>query len=234
MAELFGERRKHLLRQLLRNKAGATIDELSQAIGVTRTAVRQHLAALLRDGLVAPGDVRPSGGRPNRLYVLTDAGKEAFPRHYSWFAQLLVEAIADEHGVAGLRTRLGRIASGVVEPLRARVPEIATSRQQVATLSELMDELGYDARVVRDVDGMPTIEADNCVFHELALRNREVCNFDLALMSGFTGQRVELHECMARGGQVCRFRFMPRGDRPSGTTPSAAPARSGRVRVPPR
>jgi predicted ArsR family transcriptional regulator len=81
---------------------------------------------------------------------------------------------------------------------------------------------------------MPTIEADNCVFHELALRNREVCNFDLALMSGFTGQRVELHECMARGGQVCRFRFMPRGDRPSGTTPSAAPARSGRVRVPPR
>jgi predicted ArsR family transcriptional regulator len=232
MAELFGERRKHLLRQLLRNKAGATIDELSQAIGVTRTAVRQHLAALLRDGLVAPGDVRPSGGRPNRLYVLTDAGKEAFPRHYSWFAQLLVEAIADEHGVAGLRTRLGRIASGVVAPLRPRAPDTATPRQQVAALSELMDELGYDAHVVKDSGGMPTIEADNCVFHELALRNREVCNFDLALMSGFTGQRVELHECMARGGQVCRFRFMPRGDRASVATPTAA-LRSVRRRSPP-
>src|SRR4030095_12249605 len=104
MAEVFGERRKQLLRHLLRSQAGAAVDEIATAIGVTRTAVRQHLAALMRDGLVTRGAVRPSGGRPQQLYQLTDAGKEAFPRHYSWFAQMLVEAISDEHGVAGLRT----------------------------------------------------------------------------------------------------------------------------------
>ena len=66
MPEVFGERRKQLLRHLLRNKAGATIDELSRSIGVTRTAVRQHLAALMRDALVAPGATRPTGGRPEQ------------------------------------------------------------------------------------------------------------------------------------------------------------------------
>ena len=207
MTGMFGERRKRLLRHLLRNKSGATIDELSHALGVTRTAVRQHLAALTRDALVVPGAARPTGGRPEQLFVLTDAGKEAFPRHYSWFAQLLIEAMTQEHGAAGVRTRLGRIAAAVVAQLRQRMPEMQGRRRKVEQLSALMDELGYDARTTKDVGGAPTIEADNCIFHELATKNPEICQFDLALLSGFTGSKVDLHECMARGGHVCRFRF---------------------------
>ena len=210
MAEMYRERRRLLLRHLLRNKTGATVDELAQALGVTRTAVRQHLSASMRDGLVARGKDRASGGRPNQLYVLTDAGKEEFPRHYAWFAQLLVEAISDEHGVAGLRTRLGRIAASVVAQLRHRAREGRTRRDRVKQLSSLMDELGYDAKMSRDVGGAPTIEADNCVFHELAKKNPVICQFDLALLSGYTHSKVDLHECMARGGHVCRFRFLPR------------------------
>ncbi len=210
MGELYGERRKGLLRHLLRRKGGATVDELAQALGVTRTAIRQHLAALMRDGFVVRGAERASGGRPLTLYVLTNEGRETFPRQYSWFARLLVEAMAQEHGAAGLRTRLGRIAASVVAQLPRRTPAGASQREKVAELSTLMDQLGYDARKVRDVGGAPTIEADNCIFHELAQRNPAVCQFDLALMTGYTGSKVELHECMARGGHVCRFRFLPR------------------------
>jgi predicted ArsR family transcriptional regulator len=210
MAEVFRTRRKLLLRHLLRNKTGASVDELARALGVTRTAVRQHLAASMRDGLVTRGGDRASGGRPNQLYVLTDAGREEFPRRYSWFAKLLIEAISDEHGVAGLRTRLGRIAASVVAELRRRGPEGRTRRERVRELATLMDGLGYDARTARDVGGAPVIEADNCVFHELAMKNPAICQFDLALLSGYTHSKVELHECMARGGHVCRFRFVPR------------------------
>ncbi len=211
MAELYGERRKRLLRHLLRHKPGATIDELAAALGVTRTAVRQHLASLMRDGLVAAGAERASGGRPLRLYVLTDEGREAFPRRYSWFARLLIEAMAQEHGAAGLRTRFGRIAATVVAQLPHRPPPGASRCEKVEELSGLMDQLGYDARKVKDVGGAPTIEADNCVFHELAQRNPAICHFDLALLTSYTGSKVELHECMAKGGHVCRFRFLPPG-----------------------
>lgn len=207
---MFGERRKQLMRHLLRNKSGAAIDELAEALGVTRTAIRQHLAALMRDRLVAPGAVRPSGGRPQQLFVLTEEGKEAFPRHYSWFAQLLVEEITREHGQAGLLTRLGRIAAAVVTQLQQqRSTANASTRQKIETLSKVMDELGYDARMGKGPGG-PTIEADNCVFHELARKHPEICQFDLSLLSGYTGSKVELHECMARGGHVCRFKFTPR------------------------
>ena len=134
MVEVFRDRRRQLLRQLLRNKRGATVDELGQGLGVTRTAIRQHLASLMRDGLVPPGETRASGGRPKQLFLLTEKGREAFPRHYSWFAQLLIEAMAQEHGATGLRTRLGRIAAAVVAQLRYRTPEAGTRREKVAQL----------------------------------------------------------------------------------------------------
>lgn len=197
------------MRHLLRHKTGASIDELALAIGVTRTAVRQHLAALSQEGLVAPAGQRASGGRPQRLFMLTPQGREGVPRRYSWFAQLLIEAMAKEHGAGGLRIRLGRIASAVVAQLRERAPDGDSRRQKVGKVSKLMDELGYDARTGKDIAGAPTIEADNCVFHELAMNNPEICHFDLSLLSGLTSSKVELDECMARGGHVCRFRFTP-------------------------
>ena len=207
MVGVLRDRQKQLLRHLLRNKAGLSVDELSRNLAVTRTAVRQHLAVLMRDGFVGPGATRPSGGRPQQLYLLTDVGKEVFPRHYSWFAQLLIDAMAREHGAAGLRGRLGSIASAVATQLRNRFPETKSWRQKVQQLAALMDELGYDAHLAKEVGRAPTIEANNCVFHELAMKNPQICHFDLALLSASTGRRVELHECMAQGGHMCRFRF---------------------------
>src|SRR5215469_18601107 len=67
---------------LLRDKAGLTVEDLSQGLGITANAVRQHLTALERDGLVAKGETQSSGGRPEQLYELTAAGNELFPRHY--------------------------------------------------------------------------------------------------------------------------------------------------------
>jgi predicted ArsR family transcriptional regulator len=135
----------------------------------------------------------------------TNIGRQS----YSWFAQLLIEAMAKEHGASGLRIRLRRIASAVVAQLRQRAPEKDRRQQKVTKVSKLMDELGYDARTGIGIAGAPAIEADNCVFHELAMNNPEICHFDLPRLSGLTGSKVELDECMARGGHVCRFRVTP-------------------------
>jgi predicted ArsR family transcriptional regulator len=207
MLEILGDRQKELLQSLLKTKSGLTVDALSERLRITRNAVRQHLAALERDGLVAAGATRPSGGRPRQLYVLTDKGKELFPRHYSWFAQLVVEALKREHGAEGLRERLAAIGASVGQQLRTQHPALAGPAPKVAKLAAVMDELGYDASSAATADGAPVVEADNCVVHELAVKNPEICHFDLAMMSAFADSEVEHQECMARGGNVCRFRF---------------------------
>ena len=207
MLELLGSRQQELLKLLLKNKGGLTLDELSEYLKISRNAVRQHVSALENNGIVTEGVTRPSGGRPEQLYVLTDEGKEFFPRNYSWFAQLMVESIAQESGVAGLRERLGTMGVGVAQQLLSQNAVLKTREQKVEKLSKVMEELGYSTRSFAVNSDAPTIEADNCIFHNLAMKNPEICQFDLALLSTFTNSTVDHVECMAKGGNVCRFTF---------------------------
>ena len=207
MLELLGSRQQELLKLLLKNKGGLTLEELSEYLKITRNAVRQHVAALENNGIVTQGVTRPSGGRPEQLYVLTDEGKEFFPRNYSWFAQLMVESIAQESGVAGLRERLGTMGEGVAQQLLSQNSVFKTREQKVEKLSEVMEELGYNTKSFAVDSDALTIEADNCIFHNLAMKNPEICQFDLALLSTFTDSTVNHEECMAKGGNVCRFKF---------------------------
>ena len=207
MLELLGSRQQELLKLLLKHKGGLTLEELSEYLKITRNAVRQHIAALENNGIVTEGLTRPSGGRPEQLYVLTDEGKEFFPRNYSWFAQLMVESIAQESGVAGLRERLGTMGVKVAQQLLSQNSVLKTREQKVEKLSEVMEELGYNTRSFAVNSDALTIEADNCIFHNLAMKNPEICQFDLALLSTFTDSTVNHEECMAKGGNVCRFKF---------------------------
>lgn len=206
MLEILGTRQEELLRLLLKNKAGMTADELTTPLTITRNAVRQHLAALENDGLVKKGGTRASGGRPEQLYILTDKGNEFFPRHYDWFAQLLIQSVQQESGVNGLSDRLSAMGTQAGKQLLAQHSELVTRGEKTKKLSELMAQLGYSARSTGG-DKAEVIEADNCVFHTLALTNPAICDFDLALMSAFTDSKVDHQECMAKGGNVCRFKF---------------------------
>lgn len=208
MLEILGIRQQELLKLLLKNKSGMSVDKLSKQLDITRNAVRQHLAALENNGLVTQGVTLPSGGRPEQLYILTDAGRESFPRHYSWLAQLIVESIKQQSGTEGLRERMGAMGTEVAMQLLDKYPGLKSKQQKVEKLSEIMEQLGYNTQSATVKDGMPTIEADNCIFHHLASQNPEICQFDLSLMSTFTGSDINHQECMANGGNICRFKFI--------------------------
>ncbi|WP_025916446.1 metalloregulator ArsR/SmtB family transcription factor [Herminiimonas sp. CN] len=210
MLETLGIRQKELLKLLLKKKAGMTADELSEQLAITRNAVRQHLAALENDRLVRKSATRPSGGRPQQLYALTDKGHELFPRHYSWLAQLLLESMQDEAGADAVGERLSILGERVAAQLRSQHPALQQPQEAVQELAAIMEQMGYAACGTVDASNTPVIEADNCVFHNLAMQNPDVCKFDLALLSSFTGSTVEHHECMAKGGNVCRFKFHPK------------------------
>lgn len=202
----FGERQRRLLRLLLQNKAGMTVDQLTGALGVTRVAVHQHLTALCRDGHVRRSDLAATGGRPGHVYVLTEQGVHLFPKQYAWFSELLLEKLEARLGSEGLIDFLRDLGRQTGTGIRAKLVGLPPERQ-VEALSELMLELGYETRAERVPDvSLPIIDARNCVYHDLAKRHEEVCQLDLALMEEALGRPVEQIECMLRGGHACRFR----------------------------
>jgi DeoR family transcriptional regulator, suf operon transcriptional repressor len=203
----FGQRQRQLLALLLENKAGLTIDELVSALGVTRTAVYQHMASLEKDGYVEKHRLTETGGRPGQSYILTERGMNLFPKQYAWFSQLLLNTLKEKLGSDGLESALresGRQLAGVLSGRMAG----KDAAGQVMEMVGILQELGYQASAVPDDDGsaLPVIRACNCVYHQIAKEMPEVCQLDLSLMSTLLGREIEHLECMARGGQTCRFR----------------------------
>ena len=64
----------------LKKRGEASADELAEALGITPSGVRQHLAALRAAGLVAARQERGRPGRPADLYHSTDLGETLFAR----------------------------------------------------------------------------------------------------------------------------------------------------------
>jgi predicted ArsR family transcriptional regulator len=207
MTESATDRRSALLAALLQQKAGLTIDALVEALGITRTAVRQHLAALEREGKVVRGGIRPSGGRPQHLYVLTASGGEQFPRRYSWFADLLIGLLKSELGGEALRKKLEALGAAAADSLRGQASSSEGRLQpRLTALADAMRGLGYETDPV-PAGRTKEVVAHNCIFHQVAVAHPEVCAFDLGFMARFAGAKIEHTECMARGQHVCRFRF---------------------------
>ncbi len=201
------------MRLLSRDKSGLAVDSLAERLKVSRNAVRQHLTALERDGLVARGSIQASGGRPEQLYVLTEQGAETFPRQYAWFAELLLQLIESELGSAAAGEKIAELGRTLAQPLASRLAEADPDRR-IAGLVEVLQTMGYDAADV-SAGAEPIVEAHNCVFHKLAKNSPHLCTFDVAFAEAATGHRVEHRTCMARGDSSCRFHFMPAAKRPA-------------------
>ncbi|EPA98046.1 metalloregulator ArsR/SmtB family transcription factor [Pseudomonas sp. G5(2012)] len=202
MLQGLGRTQQDLLNALLHQAGGMSIDELAEHLAVTRTAIRQHLAALERDGLVARGETRPTGRRPEQLYQLTDHAREQFPRQYQLLASALIDEVADIIGPEALATLMRNLGR-----------KLALDREQQvvdeAKIVQHMNQAGYEAEVFFRSSGDQEIVAHNCVFHRLAAAHPVVCELDLALIGALGGAEVEHTECMVRGGNVCRFKLRP-------------------------
>jgi predicted ArsR family transcriptional regulator len=198
MLEGLGRTQQDLLHALLHQPVGMSIDELAQALAVTRTAVRQHLAALERDGLVKRGATRPTGRRPEQLHQLTEHGRELFPRQYPLLANLLIGEVAGLMGPEALLALMRQLGRKLAADLESEVVD-------EGRIVEHMNAAGYEAEVFFRSSGEPQIVAHNCVFHHLAKAHPVVCELDLALIGTLGGAEVSHEECMLRGGQVCRF-----------------------------
>jgi predicted ArsR family transcriptional regulator len=205
--ESLGVTQRHLLRELLRYRDGMTIDGLAAKLEITRNAVRQHLTVLERDGHLTKGETKPTGGRPEQFYVLTAAGRESFPRQYSWFSEMLLQLLEAQVGSDKLKSSLAAMGRQIGATMKTKMSEEGKgSARRIGSIAAMMTEIGYEA-VASTKNGIPHIEAHNCVFHQLALKYPEVCSFDLALLAESSGSQIEHRTCMIKGDDACRFEF---------------------------
>ncbi|MBE3576566.1 MAG: ArsR family transcriptional regulator [Limnochordales bacterium] len=197
--------RAELLR-LLKEQGEMTVKQLSEALGITPMGVRQHLEALLREGLVTYSWQRHGPGRPCQLFRLTPQGDELFPRNY---ASLAVDILRDADRAQLLDRLLQTRVRRMISHYRQFIPVNVDLPARVQALASARSNEGYFAEVIIDPDGSVRLVQKNCAIRKVAELFPALCRTEEAVLASLVNAEVEQVRCIARGASCCEFRLRP-------------------------
>lgn len=194
----------HKFLRVLHENTRATIAQLCEIIGVTPTAIRQRLARLSEQQLVARVTVRTSRGRPHHLYELTRQGRSALGDNYSELAIVLwqqIQALEDRQVRDALMesvrkefiARLGGKTAG--ETVDERLEKLAVA----------MERRGSEMQVLAPEPTTRVLREKNCPYQDLAIADKSICEFEQGVFEHLLGVSLEVvHRC-TDGHGCCEF-----------------------------
>jgi predicted ArsR family transcriptional regulator len=209
--------RKQQLLDLLKRRAPVSVAELADDLGVTHEAVRQHLVALERRGLVVSRS-RPAGGRgrPAYEFLLSDLARDLFPDRHADLTVELIGTVRRALGDEALRKVVDVRARTQLRSYRLRLPgPDAPLEERAEALAEQRTREGYMAEVRRDDDGSLLLIEHHCPVCEAAKACTGICSTELDVFRKvLSDARVEREQHLLEGDARCVYRIRTRtGDR---------------------
>src|SRR5215203_3186862 len=146
-----GERKtRRAITKLLKTDGPIDSAQLAERLGLTAMAVRQHLYALQREGLVAAEERPVPIGRPAKFWRLTRDADRLFQESYAELTVALIDSVKDAFGDEGLeRVLTSRCARQRVDYGR-RIKQGDSLQKKLQELAKVRTEEGYMAEVKKE------------------------------------------------------------------------------------
>jgi predicted ArsR family transcriptional regulator len=185
---------------VLLRKGEHTVNELAAALELTDNAVRSHLTALERDGLVRPSGTRRGPRKPTVKYELSPEAEQLFPRAYGPILGHLLDtlraSLTDRQLDDVIRTAGRRIAGAFFPPgVPARTGEPADRAMTV------LRELGGCCE--RESDNRAILGCSDCPLGMAAAGHPEVCQLVETILADVLEVPVRQH--CRQSPPKCRF-----------------------------
>ena len=188
--------------QLLRRSA-QTVNDLAEKLELTDNAVRLHLSALERDGLVEQhGTRRESPGKPAYIYRTTGAAEALFPKPYDRVLGELLTVLEADQSFAELDSLVREVGRRLAAGVPARTGDI---RERAAHAAAVLTDLGGLAEVQEDEEGL-LLQGYSCPLGAVTSTHPETCRIAETLVAELVNAPVV--ECCERGAYPrCAFRI---------------------------
>jgi predicted ArsR family transcriptional regulator len=193
--------RREILKIL--KKERATVDDLSSQIGISPTAIRQHLTILEGENLVKRERLKEGIGRPKVLYTTTEKAEDFFPKYYSWLTTRMIKEIAQQDGEEKIAVIFNNIGDYFSQPYKERVHG-KPLEEQLNQITEILNEWGSYASIEK-TETHYLLTTYNCSFYEVALKYPQVCNIHTRFLRNLLNQTPQLTSCMADGNDYCEY-----------------------------
>lgn len=207
-----GERKtRRAIVKLLKTEGPVDSAQLAVRLGLTAMAVRQHLYALQREGLVE-AEARPVPvGRPAKHWRLTREADRLFPEAYAELSVALIGALEETFGAEGLSRVLGSRCARQREDYARRIPPSAPLEKKLDELARVRTEEGYMAEVRPEPDGSFLLVENHCPICAAAAACQGFCSTELELFRSVLGPGVgvEREEHIVSGDRRCAYRVTP-------------------------
>jgi predicted ArsR family transcriptional regulator len=201
--------RKAIL-SLVKREGPVSAEDLAERVGVTAMAVRQHLYALLTDGLVAYQEQSKGRGRPVKLWRTTQKADAHFADSHAALTSDLIGQMRKAFGDRGL-DKLLRFRTAEQEKLyRAEMGRKRSLKARVGALAKIREREGYMAEVRRDPEtGELLLVENHCPVCAAARVCTGLCREEIALFERALGDnvRVERLTHILAGAGRCTYRI---------------------------
>ena len=191
--------------RLLLEQGPATAAALGERLGISPTAVRRHLDALVADGLATDREQRPLGGaqrgrgRPPREFLLTAEGRGSFPHAYDDLAAAALRFLAETGGDKAV-AEFAALRVATVEERHG--PEVRAAEEKVEALAAALTSEGYAASAHKVGSGGQLCQ-HHCPVAHVAAEFPQLCEAETKAFERLLGTHVQRLATIARGDAVC-------------------------------
>jgi predicted ArsR family transcriptional regulator len=187
--------------EYIHERGASTVSDLQRQTGLSRSALRGHLARLTRAGLVSTTYDRRSTGRPPRLYRLKIRSDLVPPETYHALVQELFMAMR-AWGRESVEALFQKVATRVAaaHPEIRRLPEVSTRLDAARRLL-----FGGDSSAVKGTETGCQFSISTCPLAPMSMEFCDLCSVARMVLSAWTGQEVEQSEWIIRGDPRCTF-----------------------------
>jgi predicted ArsR family transcriptional regulator len=194
--------------ELLKTRGGLSVEQLAQALAVSKVSVRRHLAVLESDRLVSYEAEHHERGRPRYIYRLTEKAACLFPRSYDAFAKEVLTQVREAYGEEALARVLAGRADELIAQLREAFAGLSFD-ERLRQLAKVLSEKGFLAETRRLGDGSYRLRQRNCPMESIAVAYPQVCQEELRVYRAVLGCQVERSCRIADGSPACDYRLLP-------------------------
>jgi predicted ArsR family transcriptional regulator len=179
----------------------ATVKDLEELLGISTTAVREHLTHLQAKDLVATRLVRQGPGRPHAVYFLTDEAQDLFPKEYDTLTNMLLREIASQEGPDRLQVLLDAVGARLAEEYRGQVSG-AELPERLAALRAVLERRGIPVELQPAGDSFRLFA---CPYLDVAQEHAGVCLMERRMVEQMLGEQVVLEGTIREGRRSCHF-----------------------------
>lgn len=202
------DRTRDLVARTILQNGPLSAAELAEALGLTPAGIRRHLELLLADGILVSKEPYRSAsvvrgrGRPSKVFILTDLGRERFEHSYDDLAVSALSFMNQREGINLVREFAESRANEIIKRAPTSISAAKSASGKVEAMARYLTQEGYAGSIKSTALGIELCQ-HHCPIAHVAAKFGDLCDAETEAFSKILGTHVQRLATIARGDGVC-------------------------------